>query len=72
MTWQHVISVTWPAALIIGAAVAAMLAIEYSNKPLECPQCHAEICEANYAKDSNLCIDCQIEDEYQARMSWKR
>lgn len=28
MTWQSIISTTWPAALIIGAALAAILTIE--------------------------------------------
>ena len=72
MTALEVLSVTWPAALIIGAALAAMLVIEYTNKPDTCPQCKAEITEANYCPDSNLCIDCQIEREYESRMSWRK
>lgn len=32
MTALHVLEVTWPAALIIGAAVAAIFAIEYSER----------------------------------------
>lgn len=32
MTWLHVLEVTWPAALIVGAAVAAIFALEYSER----------------------------------------
>lgn len=32
MTWQHVLEVTWPAALIIGAAIAAILVLEYAER----------------------------------------
>ena len=32
MTTLEVLSVTWPAALIIGAALAAMLTLEYGKR----------------------------------------
>lgn len=31
MTWQSVLSVTWPAALIIGAAWFAIFVLEYGK-----------------------------------------